>query len=151
MWEISDLKRLHERRDVRCETFARECLANEYFQTWFPLDPVEKIRASSKRLKNSTIFHLRRVLAQSAVRTLMTVYVTSGRSNLPRITIFLFAFFLHWMKLSSLTAYAYNMLVLSFPSFFIAICLNVWFLLIDRPSSGKIAILRLKPESEFEI
>ena len=70
--ELSGLQRLQERRDDRCEKFARKCLNDDTFRHWFPLNPVERVtrnplvyqesRARTKRLMNSPIYHMRRIL-----------------------------------------------------------------------------------------
>ena len=70
--EMSGLRRLQERRDDRCEKFARKCLTDETFRSWFPLNPVERVtrnplpyleaKARTKRLMNSPVYQMRRIL-----------------------------------------------------------------------------------------
>ena len=69
---LSGLTSLQERRDQRSLKFARKCLGDDYFKTWFPLNPVARLtrnplpyaeeRARTKRLFNSPLFHMRRLL-----------------------------------------------------------------------------------------
>ena len=69
---ITGLKRLQERRDNRCDSFARKALLNDLFKSWFPLNhiarptqnhlPFAEDFARTKRLFNSPLYHLRRCL-----------------------------------------------------------------------------------------
>ena len=70
--EMSGLERLQTRRDNRCKKFATKCLGSERFRGWFPLNtiarpsrsrlPYMEAFARTKRLYNSPIFHMRRLL-----------------------------------------------------------------------------------------
>ena len=70
--EMSGLKTLQARRDYRCEKFANKCVNDQEFKKWFPLNPIERLtrnplmyqelRARTKRLQNSPVFHMRRML-----------------------------------------------------------------------------------------
>ena len=70
--EMTGLTTLKARRDARSEKFARKCLASPRFRSWFPLHPIERATrtplvyqekfARTKRLYNSPLFHMRRVL-----------------------------------------------------------------------------------------
>ena len=70
--QMSGLQRLQERRDERCLKFARRAVNDDYFRRWFPLNPIERqtrsplmyqeTRARTKRLYNSPLFHMRRLL-----------------------------------------------------------------------------------------
>ena len=70
--EISGLQTLQSRRDERCRKFARKCAADDDFKSWFPLNPVERrtrnplvyqeSKTRTKRLQNSPIHHMRRLL-----------------------------------------------------------------------------------------
>ena len=70
--EMSGLQTLQQRRDERSLKFARKCASDPYFKAWFPLNPVERrtrnpllykeTRARTKRLFNSPIHHMRRLL-----------------------------------------------------------------------------------------
>ena len=72
MRELSGLKTLRQRRIEACDKFASACLASDRFKKWFPLnDQARRSRhtlqykeehARCDRLKNSTIFYLRRRL-----------------------------------------------------------------------------------------
>ena len=70
--EKSGLKTLQQRRDERGEKFAKKCLQSDRFKAWFPLNPVSRVtrnplpykeeRTKTKRLYNSPIYQMRRVL-----------------------------------------------------------------------------------------
>ena len=70
--EKTGLKSLQQRRDDRCLKFARKCLANDRFKSWFPVNviarptrshlPYREDFARTKRLYNSPLFHMRRLL-----------------------------------------------------------------------------------------
>ena len=70
--ELSGLETLQVRRDNRCRKFAQKCLTSPRFRQWFPLNTIARPTrgqlpylesfAKTKRLYNSPIFHLRRLL-----------------------------------------------------------------------------------------
>ena len=70
--EKTGLKKLQQRCDDRCEKFARKCLATDRFKPWFPINhiarptrnhlPYKEEFARTKRLYNSPLYHMRRVL-----------------------------------------------------------------------------------------
>ena len=70
--EISGLQTLQARRDERCRKFALKCTRDDYFKTWFPLNPVmratrnplpyQEFFAKTKRLFNSPMYYMRRLL-----------------------------------------------------------------------------------------
>ena len=70
--QMSGLTTLQQRRDERCKKFARKCLNSPHFKVRFPLNPVTRStrnplrykeqRARTKRLFNSPIYHMRRML-----------------------------------------------------------------------------------------
>ena len=70
--EHTGLTTLQERRDRRCKKFAEKCLQDDHFRTWFPLNPVSRstrkplpyleVRTRTKRLENSPVYHMRRLL-----------------------------------------------------------------------------------------
>ena len=70
--EVSGLEKLQARRDNRCRKFASKCLENDRFREWFPLNTIARPTrgrlnyvetfARTKRLYNSPIFHMRRLL-----------------------------------------------------------------------------------------
>ena len=70
--EMTGLSTLQARRDARSEKFARKCLASPRFRAWFPLQANERSTrnpltyqekfARTKRLYNSPLYHMRRVL-----------------------------------------------------------------------------------------
>ena len=69
---MTGLQTLQARRDARSLKFARKSLTNERFTHWFPLHPVERVtrnpliyqelHARTKRLYDSPIYHMRRLL-----------------------------------------------------------------------------------------
>ena len=70
--ERTGLETLQARRDRRTEKFARRSLSSPRFRNWFPLQPVQRSTrnpliyqekfAKTKRLYNSPIYHMRRIL-----------------------------------------------------------------------------------------
>ena len=70
--QMTGLETLQARRNRRCEKFARKSTASPRFKAWFPLHPVERATrnplvyhesfARTKRLYNSPIYHMRRLL-----------------------------------------------------------------------------------------
>ena len=72
--ELTGLPTLQARRDARSIKFARKCLSSPRHSKWFPLQPVQRPTrrpltymesyARTKRLYNSPVFHMRRLLNQ---------------------------------------------------------------------------------------
>ena len=70
--QLTGLKRLQERRDARCDKLARKALQNDRFKHWFPLNSIARPTrhqlnyreefARTKRLYNSPLYHMRRLL-----------------------------------------------------------------------------------------
>ena len=70
--QVTGLKRLQDRRDDRCDAFAKKALLNDRFRAWFPLNYIARPTrnpltytedyARTKRLFNSPLYHMRRRL-----------------------------------------------------------------------------------------